>query len=804
MQLTGTFLDEISHDIPHQNWGEAEWDQDFQHMKAIGIDTVILIRCGYQRWLTYPSEFLSRQEGAYLPPVDLVALFLDLAAKYGMVFYFGLYDSGKYWWEQGDYAREVNINLHVIDEVWARYGAHPAFGGWYLCQEVSRKTGQIIELYRQLGHHCKDLSGGLPTLISPYIQGKKAILSSREALAREDAISLEEHEREWEEIFAGIGEVVDIVAFQDGHVEYHELADYFGVNKALADRHGIRCWTNAESFDRDMPIKFLPIKWEKLKLKLEAASRAGLEKAITFEFSHFMSPQSSYSQARHLFNRYREWAKLLGLLLLVLTGCAPGNSPEKPHPGILSYVDPMIGTGFHGHTFPGPVVPHGRVQLGPDTHIMGWEASSGYHFDDTTLYGFSHTHLSGTGIGDMGDILFLPFTGAVPEAKPVGVLDHNGEHASAGYYRLDVLPWRVRAELTASNLSGWHRYTYPKGEKPWLMIDLGHVLQPNWGHKIVESSMEQADAHTIKGYRMTSGWAAEDPIWFHCSFDRPIESIQWMVDGDLVEGDTGFREGQSVTALLSFGADTNTLEAQVAISSVDSEGAFLNHKAVLESFVSFDEVRRQAEKQWTQELSKILIETEHEATLKNFYTALYHSKIAPMHFQDVDGRYRGIDRQVHQAEPGQVFTVYSLWDVFRSWYPLMTLIEPMRARLWARDLYRQYQDGGVLPKWALNGNYTGTMVGYPAVAVLADAITKGLPDLPAAGFLQAAIKSSTWQEDFYLRHRGSRAEMVMPRQIYFKEKQGFVPMDSCNGSVSYGLEMAYVRLVRGSFGREGR
>ncbi len=310
MKITGTFLDEISHDIPHQNWGAKEWEADFQHMKNMGIDTVILIRCGYKRWLTYPSEVLQAEEGAYRPPVDLVRRFLDLSEKYGMAFYFGLYDSGQYWWEQGDFEREVALNLRVIDEVWAQYGASPAFQGWYICQEVSRKTGAIIDLYRELGLHCKRVSNGLPTLISPYIDGQKALMAQEAGLTKAEAVSLEQHEAEWEEIFAGIKDAVDIVAFQDGHVDYHELAAYFAVNKRLADRHGLQCWTNAESFDRDMPIKFLPIKWEKLRLKLEAAGAAGLEKAITFEFSHFMSPQSAYRQAYHLYNRYQEYRNL--------------------------------------------------------------------------------------------------------------------------------------------------------------------------------------------------------------------------------------------------------------------------------------------------------------------------------------------------------------------------------------------------------------------------------------------------------------------------------------------------------------
>ncbi len=307
MKITGTFLDEISHDIPHQNWGPREWDRDFAYMRQMGIDTVIMIRCGYRRWITYPSQVLTGTEGAYTPPLDLVALFLELAEKYGMSFYFGIYDSGRYW-EHGDFQKEVDINLKVIDEVWEKYGSRSsAFKGWYLSQEVSRRTGKIIDLYAQLGRHCKAVSNNLPTLISPYIDGKKALLASQSGLTRENAVSLQEHENDWNEIFDGIKSAVDIVAFQDGHVDYHELPAYFEVNKKLADRHGLRCWTNAESFDRDMPIKFLPIKWEKLRLKLEAAGAAGLEKAITFEFSHFMSPQSAYPQAGHLFNRYLEY-----------------------------------------------------------------------------------------------------------------------------------------------------------------------------------------------------------------------------------------------------------------------------------------------------------------------------------------------------------------------------------------------------------------------------------------------------------------------------------------------------------------
>jgi len=308
MKFKGTFLDEISHDIPHQNWGEKEWDIDFGHMKKAEIDTVILIRSGYRRWQTFPSEVLTKEEGCFTPPVDLVDMFLRLSDKWNMNFYFGLYDSGKYW-EQGDFQKEISINKKVIDEVWNKYGSHKSFAGWYISQECSRKTSKIIDIYASLGLYCKKVSGGLPTMISPYIDGTKNISQYTSSTNKGDSITLSEHEAEWDEIFAGIKGAVDIVAFQDGHVEYDELVNFLTINKRLADKHGLECWTNSETFDRDMPIKFLPIKWEKLLMKMNLAQKAGIENAITFEFSHFMSPQSAYLQAGHLYDRYIEYLK---------------------------------------------------------------------------------------------------------------------------------------------------------------------------------------------------------------------------------------------------------------------------------------------------------------------------------------------------------------------------------------------------------------------------------------------------------------------------------------------------------------
>lgn len=306
MKITGTFLDEISYDIPHQNWDEREWERDFQSMKSIGIDTVILIRCGLRRELAYPSKVLMDRENGLPPYRDLVDLFLNLAEKYGMTFYFGTYDSGLEP-EKIDFQRDLDTNFRVAEEAWERYGRSPAFGGWYLSREIAVQRGRSAEGYAKLGAFCKELSGGLPVLISPFIQGIKA---NADLGIKAGSIALEEHEKQWDSIFSCIAGSVDTIAFQDGHVEIHELEGYLRINKKLAEKYHLQCWTNCETFDRDMPIRFLPIKWDKMWRKLKIAEAAGMEKAITFEFSHFMSPNSMYPSAHGLYERYCEYAGL--------------------------------------------------------------------------------------------------------------------------------------------------------------------------------------------------------------------------------------------------------------------------------------------------------------------------------------------------------------------------------------------------------------------------------------------------------------------------------------------------------------
>ena len=473
--------------------------------------------------------------------------------------------------------------------------------------------------------------------------------------------------------------------------------------------------------------------------------------------------------------------------IISLFGCDLKKSKNKEVADLTKFVDPLIGTGFHGHTFPGPTLPHGQIQLSPDTHIMGWDASSGYHYDDRTLYGFSHNHLSGTGIGDLGDFLFLPFTGAI-ENKPVGQLKHENETTEVGYYSINLDPWNIYCEFTSTDRVGWHRYSYPEKDNAKLMVDFSHVLQPNWGHNLIESEIEFIDDYTVKGYRKTSGWAKEDPVWFTAKFDKPIINKQIFEDGKVSK--VSKVKGKNLIAYLEFGPLLTSLNIQVSISYTSAKGANIN-LFTLNRKDSFEVIVGKAKKVWNKQFNKIRIECKEEKVFRNFYTAMYHSHMAPFIFGDANGEYRGIDNEIHKGLTSQRYSAYSLWDVFRTWFPMMTLINPEKVREWVYDLLSQADEGGLLPKWFLNGNYTGTMVGYPATAVIADAMKKGLLDSVPEKLLTASIKSSEWQEDFNRKHRGTRAENVMPDQIKYKETMGFVPMDKCKESVSYGLEMAY-------------
>ncbi len=292
-RITGTFLDEITHDIPSQNWGREEWRREFALYQKIGIDTAIIIRAGYRDKCIFPSKSLPNQ----LPiNHDLGKVFFDAAEEFGIGLWFGTYDSGQFW-HRGSWWKEVDVNKAFVDEVVERYGSSPAFKGWYLCHETSRNDTHIIELFNAIGAHCKQALD-LPVLISPFPQGGKQYGPS-------DIFTLDESLDHWDRIFSETKGVLDICAFQDGQIQYEELADFHKGIKALGDKHGIAIWSNVESFDRDMPMKFPPADWRYLKFKIAQASPI-VEKVITFEFPHFMSPYSCYPAAQNLFNRYCE------------------------------------------------------------------------------------------------------------------------------------------------------------------------------------------------------------------------------------------------------------------------------------------------------------------------------------------------------------------------------------------------------------------------------------------------------------------------------------------------------------------
>ncbi len=296
-RITGTFLDEITHDIPAQNWGERDWRKEFELYRRIGIDTLVVIRAGYRDKCIYPSKVL----GNLLPVYDdLGETFFRLADELGLGVWFGTYDSG-FHWMRGAWWEEVRINRAFVREAADRYGHHESFKGWYLCHETSRNDANIIELFNEIGGACREAKD-VPVLISPFPQGAKQFSGA-------NVMSLDESFDHWSRIFAATKGAFDVCAFQDGQVHYSELPRFLRGIRSLGDEHGVTIWSNVESFDRDMPIKFPPADWRRLRYKIEAAAETA-DKIVTFEFPHFMSPHSMWPSAGKLFERYAEYAGL--------------------------------------------------------------------------------------------------------------------------------------------------------------------------------------------------------------------------------------------------------------------------------------------------------------------------------------------------------------------------------------------------------------------------------------------------------------------------------------------------------------
>ena len=475
----------------------------------------------------------------------------------------------------------------------------------------------------------------------------------------------------------------------------------------------------------------------------------------------------------------------------LLAACNQPSDEEQLRDEI-QYVNPFIGTGFHGHTFPGATRPFALVQVSPDTHIMGWDASSGYHYDDNQIYAFSHTHLSGTGIGDLGDVAILPFSGG-DSIKPVAIFKKETEKATPGYYAVRLDNFGINVELTSTDRVGFHKYTYDNPKDRRVLLDLGHVLQPNWGHKLVGNEYLFVNDSTVEGTVKTQGWAHFHSVSYRITFSEPIETLYQYIDGNLRKDSLFLRLNtpDDLTFHYKFAESNKPLYVKVAISPVDTDGAERNMLAELPGW-DFDATRAESARIWNKALNDIRIESSDPKVMVNFYTALYHTMIAPYAYQDVDGRYLGMDKKVHRAEPGYVnYSVFSLWDTFRALHPLMTIIQPERAADWGKVLVQGYKEGGILPKWPLASSYTGCMVGYPAVSVLADLVTKDLAEGDLNVWAEASARSSVYRNDLAEKFKGTRELDLITRHPYYKEKYGFVPADSVPESVSWGLEMAY-------------
>ncbi len=425
------------------------------------------------------------------------------------------------------------------------------------------------------------------------------------------------------------------------------------------------------------------------------------------------------------------------------------------------YVDPMIGTGGHGHTFPGATVPFGMVQLSPDTRIDGsWDGCSGYHFSDSIIYGFSHTHLSGTGCSDYGDIMFMPMS-TTPNIEITNYpsrFTHANEKATAGNYTVK-LNNGVMVDLTTTTRVGLHKYTFPADSIPWIVLDLSHR------DKTLEATMNVVSPTEIEGMRRSEAWAKDQHIYFVARFSEPFEAHkQMIITGLNLNNKHAFRFAKSGKSIL----------VKVGISTVSIEGARKNLDAEMAGF-DFEKTKKEAENSWNKELSKIDVTTDDKDKLKVFYTALYHTMIQPNVASDVDGMYRGRDNQVHKAEGYTYYSVFSLWDTFRAAHPLYTIIDRKRTLDFIKTFLAQYKEGGRLPVWELASNETDCMIGYHSVSVIADAAVKGIKDFDMSYALDAMKRSATFD------HLG------LPEYM----DHGCLTMEDASESVSKTLEYAY-------------
>lgn len=469
---------------------------------------------------------------------------------------------------------------------------------------------------------------------------------------------------------------------------------------------------------------------------------------------------------------------LSGFFVLVFFSCNRGEKQgaSKDLLSLTKYVDPFIGTGFHGHVFLGANVPFGAVQLGPVNITQGWDWCSGYHYSDSTIIGFAHTHLSGTGIGDLGDINLMPAVGNVvlargvagkPETGYYSLFSHDEEKAVPGYYSVNLKRYDIKAELTSTERVGFHQYTFPASDDSKIIVDMETGI--GWDRP-VDAFIKKIDDTTISGFRFSKGWAVDQRIFFTAVFSKPIKSFAVYDSSTLKEGIAVY--GKKARAVVSFSTkkDEKVL-VKVGISPVSIENGMKNIAAEI-PYWNFDEIVKQADAAWNTELNKIKVMTPDTARLRTFYTSLYHTMIAPSIFNDHNGDYRGTDKKIYEKASFTNLTTFSLWDTYRAAHPLFTLFQSQRVNDMISSMLAIYQQQGKLPIWHLMGNETNTMPGYSSVQVIADAYLKGFRGFDTT-LAWEAVKATA---------------MLDERGLSFVKKYGYIPADSLVESVAMGME----------------
>ena len=453
-------------------------------------------------------------------------------------------------------------------------------------------------------------------------------------------------------------------------------------------------------------------------------------------------------------------------LIFLLIAIATGANAQKDY---TQYVDPFVGTGGHGHTFPGPTMPFGMVQLGPDTRLSTWDGCSGYHYSDSIIYGFSHTHLSGTGCSDYGDILLMPTTGTpkFTSKEYSSTFKKANEKASVGYYSV-LLDNKIKVELAATIRSALQKYTFPKSSSSNVILDLNHR------DSLVEGDITVTGDNEISGLRHSHGWAENQYLYYVIQFSRPFKKFGIVKGKTLTEGARS-GEGKVLKAYVSFETqEGDVIYAKVGISAVSVDGARRNLEAEQKGW-QFDELVSATKAAWNKELGKIDLESTDRSVTRTFYSAFYHAMIAPNIYQDVDGQYRGRDLKVHTTKDVNYYTVFSLWDTYRAEHPLLTLIDKKRSSDFVNTFITEYEQGGRLPVWELSACETNCMIGYHSVPVITEAYMKGVTSFDANKVFEA-MKHSAMEDRNGLKD--------------YKE-YGYIRYKSDHENVSKTLEYAY-------------